>query len=59
VSRAIDVFAIVLLAAAGLAFAFGVSAVVDHQDFRALYLLVMGGFALRSGTEILRPRSSG
>jgi hypothetical protein len=59
VSRVIDVLAIVLLAIAGGAFAFGISAIGDHQDFRALYLLVIGGLALRSSTEILRPRSAG
>jgi hypothetical protein len=57
-SRAIDVFAIVLLAGSAAAFAFGVYALGDQQDFKALYLLVVGGLSLKAATEILRPRSS-
>jgi hypothetical protein len=57
-SRAIDVFAIVLLAGSAVAFAFGVYALGDQQDFKALYLLVVGGLSLKAATEILRPRSS-
>ncbi len=55
-SRAIDVLAVVLLLGAGCAFALGVAALGDQQDFKAIYLLVIGGLALRSSTEILRPR---
>jgi len=57
VSRAIDVFSIVLLVAAIGAFGFGVVALSDREDFKALYLLVVGALALRSSTELLRPRS--
>jgi hypothetical protein len=56
VSRAIDAFAVLLLAVAALAFAFGIHALGDRQDFRALYLLAIGGLSLRSSTELLRPR---
>jgi hypothetical protein len=56
VSRAIDVFAILLLAAAAASFASGVYALGNRQDFKAIYLLVVGGLALRASTEILRPR---
>lgn len=59
VSRAVDVFAILLLVAAALSFGFGVHALGDHQDFKALYLLVVGGLSLRASTEILRPRGGG
>lgn len=58
-SRAIDVFAIVLLVAAACAFGFGVHALGDRQDFKALYLLIIGALALRSSTELLRPRGGG
>lgn len=58
-SRAIDVFAILLLAAAAAAFAFGVFALGNRQDFKAIYLLIIGGLALRASTEILRPRGGG
>lgn len=56
VSRAVDVFAILLLAAAAFSFAFGVHALGDRQDFKAIYLLVIGGLSLKASTEILRPR---
>jgi hypothetical protein len=56
VTRAIDAFAIVLLVAAALAFGFGLHALGDRQDFRALYLLAVGALSLRSSTELLRPR---
>lgn len=58
-SRAIDVFAIVLLIAAACAFGYGVYALGDRQDFKALYLLIIGALALRSSTELLRPRGGG
>ncbi len=56
-SRAIDVFSVVLLVAAIAAFGFGVIALGDREDFKALYLLVVGALALRASTELLRPRS--
>ena len=59
VSRAIDALAITLLFIAAGAFAYGVSSIGDHQDLRAVYLLVVGGLSLRSATEILRPRGAG
>jgi hypothetical protein len=59
VSRAIDVFAIVLLIAAACAFGYGVYALGDRQDFKALYLLIIGALALRASTELLRPRGGG
>lgn len=55
-ARALDVFAVVLLLAAVVAFAFGILWLGDHQDFRAVYLLVVGGLSLRASTELLRPR---
>lgn len=59
VSRAIDVFAILLLLAAAAAFGFGIYALGNRQDFKALYLLLVGALALRASTELLRPRGSG
>lgn len=44
------------LVAAG-AFGLGLHALGELQDFRAVYLLVVGGLALRASTELLRPRS--
>jgi hypothetical protein len=55
-SRAIDVLAILLVVVAATAFAFGLSALGSNEDFRAIYLLIVGGLALRASTEILRPR---
>ncbi len=56
-SRAIDVFSVVLLVAAVVAFGFGVIALSDREDFKALYLLIVGALSLRASTELLRPRS--
>lgn len=56
-ARAIDVLAIVLFLVSAGAFGFGLKALADLDDFRAIYLLVVGGLALRASTELLRPRS--
>jgi hypothetical protein len=56
VSRAVDVLAVVLLVSAALAFVLGVFALGSQQDFKAVYLLVVGGLALKASTEMLRPR---
>jgi hypothetical protein len=59
VSRAIDAFAVVLLFAAASAFCVGIYALGQRDDFKAIYLLVVGALALRSSTELLRPRGGG
>jgi hypothetical protein len=59
VSRAIDAFAVVLLFGAAVAFGFGVHALGLRDDFKAVYLLVIGGLSLRASTELLRPRGGG
>jgi len=56
VARALDVFAVVLLVSAACAFAFGIRSLGDREDFKAVYLLVVGALALRGSTELLRPR---
>jgi hypothetical protein len=56
VTRALDVFAIFLLVAAACAFGFGIRALGEREDFKAVYLLVVGGLSLRASTELLRPR---
>jgi hypothetical protein len=56
VARALDIFAVVLLVAAAAAFAFGIRSLGERDDFRAIYLLIVGGLALRASTELLRPR---
>lgn len=58
-SRAIDGFAVLLLLAAATAFGFGIHALGVRDDFKSVYLLVMGGLALRASTELLRPRGGG
>ncbi len=55
-SRALDVFAILLLLAAASAFFVGIRALGDRDDFKAIYLLIVGGLSLRASTELLRPR---
>jgi hypothetical protein len=56
VARALDVFAILLLLSAALAFAAGIRLLGDRDDFKAVYLLIVGGLSLRASTELLRPR---
>jgi hypothetical protein len=56
VARALDIFAMVLLVSAALAFAFGIRSLGDHEDFKAIYLLIVGALSLRASTELLRPR---
>jgi hypothetical protein len=46
----------VLLISAVVAFALGIRALGDREDFRAVYLLIVGALALRASTELLRPR---
>lgn len=55
-ARALDVFAVVLLVSAAAAFAFGIRSLGDREDFKAVYLLLVGGLSLRASTELLRPR---
>jgi hypothetical protein len=55
-ARALDVFAVILLIAAVLAFAVGIRLVGERKDVEAVYLLVVGALALRASTELLRPR---
>ena len=55
-ARALDIFAVLLLLAAALAFVFGIRALGEREDFRAIYLLAVGAFSLRASTELLRPR---
>ena len=57
-TRALDVFAIFLLLAAAAAFVLGIRALGAREDFRAIYLLVIGALSLRASTELLRPRGS-
>jgi hypothetical protein len=52
-------FAVLLLLASASAFGYGLYALGDRQDFKALYLLIVGGLALRAATELLRPRGGG
>jgi hypothetical protein len=56
VARALDVFAVILLVSAAVAFGFGIRSLGDREDFRAVYLLVVGALALRASVELLRPR---
>jgi hypothetical protein len=56
-ARALDVFAVLLLLAAVLAFAAGIRLVGERsKDVEAVYLLIVGALALRASTELLRPR---
>jgi len=49
---------IALLVAAAASFVLGLRALGDRRDVQALYFLLVGAIALRSATDMLRPRSS-
>lgn len=54
--RALDLIALALILSAALAFALGVRALDREEDRYALYWLVVGAVALKSSTDLLRPR---
>jgi hypothetical protein len=54
--RAIDVLAVALMLAAALAFVLGVRALDHEEDRYALYWLAVGAMALKSSTDLFRPR---
>jgi hypothetical protein len=56
--RAVDVLALALLLAAAVAFAFGVRALDREEDRYALYWLAVGALAMKSSTDLFRPRKA-
>jgi hypothetical protein len=54
--RAIDVLAVALMLAAAIAFLLGVRALDREEDRYALYWLAVGAMALKSSTDLFRPR---
>ncbi len=56
--KVVDLASILLLVGAAVAFSLGVRALQTQQDLLALYWLVIGALALRSSTDLLRPKSS-
>lgn len=58
VARVLDAFAVILVFGALGSFVLGMLALVKADDARALYLLALGGIALRTSVEIVRPRSA-
>lgn len=57
-NRAVDIFSVILLGAAGVAFASGVFALGDQKDLHALYWLMVGGLLLKASVDMLRPGRS-
>jgi len=58
-SRVANAVNVLLFLAACAAFALGLYALGDRRDLQAIYWLIVGGIALKSTTDMLRPRSSG
>jgi hypothetical protein len=56
-TKAVDTLSVLLLLAAAGAFTLGIDALGDAKDLHALYWLVAAGLLLRSGVDLLRPRS--
>lgn len=57
-SRVANLVCLLLFVVACVAFGLGLYALGDRRDLPAIYFLIVGGLALRSATEMLRPRSS-
>ena len=56
--RALDWLAVALLLAAAIAFSLGVRALDREEDRYALYWLAVGALSLKSGADLLKPRSA-
>jgi hypothetical protein len=56
--RTLDWLAAGLLFCAAVAIAIGVHALGRDQDRLAFYWLLVGGLALKSSTDLLRPRNT-
>jgi hypothetical protein len=54
----LDIASVLLMVLAAAAFAAGMLALTDKEDVVALYWLLVGALALRSSTELLRPKQS-
>ena len=54
----VDVLAIVLVLAAGVAFFVGEGALARAEDLQALYWLIVGVVALRAAVQVARPGAS-
>jgi hypothetical protein len=52
-----NVVNVLLFLGACLSFVLGVRALGAQKDLQALYLLLVGGLALKAATDMLRPRS--
>jgi hypothetical protein len=59
VSRAIDVFSVLLLLCAGAAFSLGILSLDRREDLHALYWLLVGALLLKASVEMLRPGRGG
>lgn len=57
-ARAIDVVSVILLVGSIAAFTLGVRALGSRNDLESLYWLVVGALALRSATDMLRPKGA-
>ena len=57
-NRAVDILSVVLLGAAGAAFASGVFSLGEQHDLHALYWLVVGALLLKAAVDMLRPSRS-
>ncbi len=53
--RLLDGLSVALIAAAGIAFSMGMTALADQRDLHAIYWLVVGGLVLKASSDMLRP----
>ena len=60
IARALDVLAVLLLLAAGLAFLFGSLAMEHREDLKAIYWMIVGVALVRATSNLARAdRASG
>lgn len=57
-ARAVDIVSVLLLLGSAVAFALGVRALGVRNDLESLYWLAVGAVALRSATDMLRPKGA-
>jgi hypothetical protein len=57
-SRLIDGFSVLLVAAAGTCFTLSLLALGEERDLHALYWLAIGGISLKAAVDLLRPGRS-
>lgn len=57
-TRVVDIVSVLLLIGSAAAFTLGIRALGARNDLESLYWLAVGAVALRSSTDMLRPKGA-